>query len=86
MVSLSLLLLTVPFFFRLTDPKPKIQKLKQIEMGHLRQLVKSQDNCQEIEELLANYNELVQQISSQIEFLDMITTNEKNMESQQSQN
>ena len=46
-------------------------------MTHLRQLMKSSENSQEIEELLSSYNEMVQQISSQIEYLDIVTTSEK---------
>ena len=36
--------------------------------------MKSSENTQEIEELLTSYNEMVQQVSAQIEYLDMITT------------
>lgn len=45
-------------------------------MTHLRQLIKSQTNSEEIENLLTNYNEMVQQLSGQIELLDMVTANE----------
>ena len=36
--------------------------------------MKSSENTEEIEQLLTSYNEMVQQISTQIEYLDMITT------------
>ena len=42
-------------------------------MAHLRQLIKSEENTKEIEGMLTNYNEMVQKISAQIEYLDMIT-------------
>ena len=42
-------------------------------MEHLKQLVKSEENSAEIEGLLTSYNEMVQQISNQLEYLDMIT-------------
>jgi len=38
-------------------------------MDHLKQLMKSQENTQEIEEMLTAYNELTHQISNQIEYL-----------------
>jgi ferritin len=52
-------------------------------MTHLRQLMKSSENSQEIEELLSSYNEMVQQISSQIEYLDIVTTSEKDFVAEQ---
>jgi hypothetical protein len=39
--------------------------------------MKSQENTSEIEELLTSYNEMVQTISSQIEYLDIITMKEE---------
>lgn len=62
------------------DPKEKVEKLKQLDMTHLRQLMKSSENTNELETLLTDYNEMVQQISSQIEYLDMITTTEEDKE------
>ena len=52
-------------------------------MTHMRQLMKSSENSQEIEELLSSYNEMVQQISSQIEYLDIVTTSEKDFVAEQ---
>ena len=57
----------------LSDPKQKLEQLKELDMTHLKQLIKSDDNTKEIEDLLTSYNEMVQQISSQIEYLDIIT-------------
>jgi hypothetical protein len=45
-------------------------------MDHMRQLMKSSENTAEIEDLLTSYNEMCQSISSQIEYLDIITMNE----------
>ena len=45
-------------------------------MAHLRQLIKSEENTREIEGMLTNYNEMVQKVSAQIEYLDMITAQE----------
>ena len=46
-------------------------------MTHMRQLMKSSENTKEIEDLMTDYNEMIQTISSQIEYLDMITTEEE---------
>lgn len=43
----------------ISDPKQKVQTLKKLEMTHLKQLIKSQENAEEIEEMVASYNELV---------------------------
>ena len=56
--------------------KKKLEQLKELDATHLRQLIKSEENTKEIEDLLTNYNEMVQQISAQIEYLDMITAKE----------
>merc|ERR1711908_199267 len=42
------------------EPKSKIEQLKKLEMDHLKQLVKSEENAEEIEGLLTSYNEMVQ--------------------------
>ena len=55
------------------EPKQKLEQLKELDMAHLRQLIKSEENTKEIEGMLTNYNEMVQKISAQIEYLDMIT-------------
>ena len=55
-------------------------------MTHLRQLIKSEENTKEIEGLLTNYNEMVQQISAQIEYLDMITAKEGDIQQSKSGN
>ena len=59
------------------EPRAKLDQLRELDMVHLRQLMKSSDNTEEIEELLTSYNEMVQTISSNIEYLDMITTSEE---------
>jgi len=44
--------------------------------------MKSSENTAEIEDLLTSYNEMVQTISSQIEYLDIITMTEEPNEEQ----
>ena len=46
-------------FFDILEPKSKIEQLKKLEMDHLKQLVKSEENSTEIESLLTSYNEVV---------------------------
>lgn len=46
------------------EPKQKLEQLKELDMAHLRQLIKSEENTQEIEGMLTNYNEMVQKISA----------------------
>lgn len=54
-------------------------------MTHLKQLIKSEQNTHELEELLSNYNEMVQQLSGQIELLDMVTSQEPDSRPSQEQ-
>jgi len=42
------------------EPKQKLEQLKELDTTHLRQLIKSEENTKEIEDLLTNYNEMVQ--------------------------
>jgi len=46
------------------EPKQKLEQLKELDMAHLRQLIKSEENTKEIEGMLTNYNEMVQKISA----------------------
>ena len=64
------------------DPKQKLEQLRELDMNHMRQLMKSSENTAEIEDLLTSYNEMVQTISSQIEYLDIITMTEEPNEEQ----
>lgn len=77
MVSNHFFFYLFDLFFRThLEPKQKLEQLKELDTTHLRQLIKSEENTKEIEDLLTNYNEMVQQISAQIEYLDMITAKE----------
>ena len=38
------------------DPKEKVERLKQLDMTHLKQLMKSSENTNELEVLLTDYN------------------------------
>ena len=64
------------------EPKQKLEQLRELDMTHMRQLMKSSENTAEIEDLLTSYNEMVQTISSQIEYLDIITMTEEPNEEQ----
>ena len=95
-ISISSQLLVSPFFNLLviaysnpyshTEPKQKLEQLKELDMAHLRQLIKSEENTKEIEGMLTNYNEMVQKISAQIEYLDMITAQEDDIQQQSQSN
>mmetsp|Transcript_27115 Transcript_27115/g.20285 ORF Transcript_27115/g.20285 Transcript_27115/m.20285 type:complete len:145 (+) Transcript_27115:123-557(+) len=55
------------------DVREKLEQLKQLEVGHVQQLVKSEQNSEEVERLLAEYNELVAQLSDMILALNRTT-------------
>eukprot|EP00347_Sterkiella_histriomuscorum_P015284 403357610 len=59
------------------DVNEKLDDLKKINLQHASQMITCQQNQQEVEELLVNYNDLVDRISTQMIYLEAAVNQKK---------
>ena len=56
-------------FDPLMDVPDKLQNLRKLNLTHAQQLLSCQENAQEVEALLIAYNEVVEKLNAQMEYL-----------------
>ncbi len=57
-------------FDPLVDVTEKLQKLRHLNIKHAQQLVESQHNAQEVEQLVITYNEIIDRLNAQMKYLE----------------
>ena len=51
------------------DIPDKLQSLKRLNLTHAQQLLVCQENAEDVEKLLISYNEVIEKVNAQMEYL-----------------
>ena len=51
------------------DIPDKLQSLKRLNLTHAQQLLVCQENAEDVEKLLITYNEVIEKVNAQMEYL-----------------